>query len=76
MVLRETLTDADIPHRDKVREAIICHWRTSFEDLKLQLSVSLIYIFPPYYLTFVVRKPVAESVLLRTVGQAQTCRPS
>jgi porphobilinogen deaminase len=40
MVLREGLVDTDIPHRDKMREAIVCHWRKSFEDLKLDLSVS------------------------------------
>ena len=40
MVLRESLDDADIPHRDKMKEAIISHWRTSFEALKADLSVS------------------------------------
>lgn len=39
MVLRETLIDADIPGRDKMREAIISQWRNSFEGLKLDLSV-------------------------------------
>ena len=41
MILRETLIDADIPRHDKMREAVISHWRTLFEDLKLELSVSL-----------------------------------
>ena len=41
MVLHEGLIDADIPGRDKMREAIMTHWRLSFEDLKLNLSVSL-----------------------------------
>ena len=40
MLLRETLVDADIPRRDKMREVIISHWQKSFETLKLDLSVS------------------------------------
>jgi hypothetical protein len=35
------MVDADIPHRDKVREAIIHLWKESFEILKAELSVSL-----------------------------------
>ena len=46
MILRETLVDADIPRRDKMREAIITHWRTSFEELKLELSVGLNVVLP------------------------------
>ena len=42
MLLRESLDDADIPHRDKMKEVILSHWRTSFEDLKADLSVSSI----------------------------------
>ncbi len=41
MVLRESLEDTDIPHRDKMREAIVRQWRESFEVLKRDLSVSL-----------------------------------
>ena len=40
MVLRESLEDTDIPHRDKMREVIVSRWRESFEALKLELSVS------------------------------------
>jgi hypothetical protein len=40
MVLRESLVEADIPHRDKMRESIISGWQQSFEELKLDLSVS------------------------------------
>jgi hypothetical protein len=40
MVLRETLVDADIPGRDKMRESVIAHWQKSFESLKLDLAVS------------------------------------
>ena len=39
MLLRETLVDADIPRRDKMREAIISQWQKSFEHLKLDLAV-------------------------------------
>jgi len=48
MVLRETLTECEIPHRNQVREAIINHWRRSFRDLKRDLSVSWIFVFPLY----------------------------
>jgi hypothetical protein len=49
MVLRDNLLDAEIPHRDKMREAILSHWRKSFEDLKLDFSVSLSFSFYPAY---------------------------
>jgi hypothetical protein len=39
MVLRDGLTDSDIPRRDRTREAIIQYWRTSFEALKSELAV-------------------------------------
>jgi hypothetical protein len=42
LVLRESLEDTDIPHRDKMREAIVRRWRESFKELKLDLSVSKI----------------------------------
>jgi len=41
MVLHETLVDANIPHHDKMREAIVYHWKKLFEELKADLSVSL-----------------------------------
>src|SRR5712671_4293807 len=48
MVLQETLVDTDIPHRNKMRETIVNHWQKLFEDLKLELSVSRIFISPLY----------------------------
>ena len=41
MVLCETLIDTDIPHRNKMREAIISQWWDSFGRLKLDLSVGI-----------------------------------
>jgi hypothetical protein len=41
MLLCETLIESDIPRRNKMREAIITCWRDSFEQLKLDLSVSI-----------------------------------
>jgi len=41
LVLCGTLTDADIPRRDKMRETILSRWRESFGQLKLDLSVSI-----------------------------------
>jgi hypothetical protein len=46
MVLRETLVDADIPRRDKMRETVLSHWQKSFEDLKVELSVSRVLCLP------------------------------
>lgn len=43
MVLRESLTDDDIPHRKRTREAIISQWKMSFEELRADLSVSTVY---------------------------------
>jgi hypothetical protein len=39
MVLHGSLVEADIPHHDKMREAVITQWQTLFEALKLELSV-------------------------------------
>ena len=41
MVLRNTLANMDIPHRDRVREAIINRWKRLFKELKVELSVGL-----------------------------------
>jgi hypothetical protein len=48
MVLRESLVDADIPRRDKMREAIIGAWQKSFTQLKLDLSVSFSFFSSHY----------------------------
>jgi hypothetical protein len=58
MVLRESLVDADIPHRDKVRESVICRWKEAFGVLKGQLSVSLCAFHVPSMLTLINRNPV------------------
>lgn len=39
MLLNEGLQDDDIPHRDKVREAIVGKWHEWFEELKQELDV-------------------------------------
>ena len=41
LILRETLSDDNIPHHDKMRESIISLWCDSFQVLKSELSVSL-----------------------------------
>jgi len=46
MVLRETLIDTDIPHHDKIRDAIMSRWWKMFEDLRDDLSVCLNNLFP------------------------------
>ena len=40
LVLCETLVDAEIPRRDRMREAIISQWWESFQNLKSDLSVN------------------------------------
>ena len=42
MLLRKSLTDKDIPRRDKLREGIIKQFKKQFACLKIDLSVSLI----------------------------------
>jgi hypothetical protein len=49
MILRETLINADIPGCDKMREAVLSQWQTSFEELKLKLSASLNVLVLPFY---------------------------
>ena len=43
LLLREDLEEKDIPHRTKLREAIITAWRTWFAELKLELIVRLTF---------------------------------
>jgi hypothetical protein len=68
MVLCRTLVDADIPHCDKMREAIINQWKQSFEELKTELSVSL-HLLSLLYLTLINRNPAEKSVSWWTFGQ-------
>jgi hypothetical protein len=68
MVLCRTLVDADIPHCDKMREAIINHWKKSFEELKMELSISL-HFLSLLYLTLINRNPAEKSVSQWTFGQ-------
>ena len=42
MLLRESLTDKDIPRRDKLRETIIAQFEKEFLRLKVELSVGYI----------------------------------
>jgi hypothetical protein len=45
LLLREDLRDRDIPHRTKIREAIMVAWKDYFVKLKLELAVSATF-FP------------------------------
>jgi hypothetical protein len=70
MVLRETLVDTDIPHRDKMRETVVIQWRNWFEQLKSDLSVSIgIFFFLSAFNRR--RNPAGESVSLQTPGQTR-----
>lgn len=42
-LFRDDYTDEDMPHRSKIRVAILDTWRSWFEQLKQELTVSLIY---------------------------------
>jgi len=46
MVLQESLINTDIPHYDKMRDAIISRWWKTFEDLRDDLSMRLNDLFP------------------------------
>ena len=51
MVLRKSLVIADIPHCNKMREAIMSGWQRSFTELKSELAVSLSpFVLSLYYL--------------------------
>jgi hypothetical protein len=43
MLLREDLTDADIPHRAKLREHILQEFLTEFGNLKIELAVGCMF---------------------------------
>ena len=71
MVLCETLTEAEIPGRFKMREAIVSRWKASFEKLKVELSVSS-RILPSLYesmLILINRNPVDGLVSQQMFGQ-------
>jgi hypothetical protein len=42
LLLRPELDDDDIPHRTKLREIILNHWKCWFQMLKGQLHVSTV----------------------------------
>ena len=44
MVLCETLINTDIPYCNKMKEAIIYHWKRSFKELKVALLMSLPFL--------------------------------
>ena len=69
MVLCESLVNADIPHHDKVREAIICNWNRTSKQLKAKLSVSLRTFCVPSMLILINRNPVGRSVSWQMFGQ-------
>ena len=73
MVLWESLSDADIPHCDKVSQAIINHWQKLFEDMRCDLSVSLnIFVSNSYKLILINSSLKGRSVLLQMFGEAPT----
>jgi hypothetical protein len=43
LLLRESLQDTDIPHRTKIRTAIIAAWAAWYQTLKASLAVSTLY---------------------------------
>ena len=40
LCLRETLQDNEIPHRTRIRQAVLEAWAESFHELKEELAVS------------------------------------
>lgn len=53
LILREDLREEDIPHRDKIRSAIMKAWHAYYKVLKDELQVSLVHFFSKYILKFV-----------------------
>lgn len=39
LFLKPELIDGDIPHRTKIRAAIVEHWRLQFSQLKMEIKV-------------------------------------
>jgi hypothetical protein len=73
MILHESLVDTDIPRRDKMREAVISHWRDSFEVLKLDLSVCMDFFFSFRFINyFGHRNHMGGLASLQTSGQMRT----
>jgi len=72
MVLCESLVDANIPHCNKVREAVICNWNWTFKQLKVKLSVSLRTFCVPSMLILINKNPVGRSVSRWMFGQMAT----
>lgn len=73
LLLRADLQDKDIPHRTKIREAIVTAWKTWFTSLKRELAVSLTLIsWNTMGTDHIFRKLPDESALLLTFGLTVT----
>ena len=76
MLLRESLTDKDIPHRDKLREAIFQEFHKAFGNLKTELSVSHITDYRSQNLLIrCERTPLDGLVSPLISGLIKTCVP-
>jgi hypothetical protein len=67
------LQEKDIPHRTKIREAIITAWKSWFTDLKHDLAVCIDNLFLEYYATdLTFRRQLDKSALLPMFGPTVT----
>jgi hypothetical protein len=66
-MLREGLRDRDIPHRTKIREAIIVAWKEYFASLKLELAVNECYLSFSNYSHYAHFRPLSGKSVSRVI---------
>ena len=72
LLLREDLQEKDIPHRTKVREAIITAWKLWFIGLKGDLAVHITRLYWSTVTDLIFRKQLEKSASLWIYGPTVT----
>jgi hypothetical protein len=72
LLLRGDLEEKDIPHRTKVREAIITAWKSWFVGLKADLAVRVTRLYWCTVTDLIFRKQLDKSASLRMYGLTVT----
>jgi hypothetical protein len=75
LLLREDLREEDIPHRDKIRTAIMKAWYQYYKVLKDELQVSLDLFHPNILFLKMIHtsRHWARSATLLMLGLQETC---
>ena len=71
MLLHENLVDNKISRHNKMRKEVICKWWDTFEQLKLELSVSITVFLSVMLTVFSDRNLAGRLVSLQIPGQTQ-----